>query len=162
MLILGEFLLTDTPKNMIFPYASQHPPYSNQQLSLKQQADAKISLPQRCGPSSVFLAPAACSVYLQLSPVFHLIGFGNCYKGTNGSQRCRAMETTSLCTLGTVNAASGMGLRVFFLSFVLDRDVESKSTIAATASRSNLFFARMYGAGQKPCFGLKPRNAFCA
>ena len=72
------------------------------------------------------------------------------------------METTSLCILGTVNATSEMGLRILFLSFLLDNDVESKSTIAATASRSNLFFARMYGASQKPCFGLKPRNAFCA
>ncbi len=67
-----------------------------------------------------------------------------------------------LCTLGSVNETSEMGLRFVFLSFLLDRDEESKSTIAATASRSNLFFARMYGAGQKPCFGLKPRDAFCA
>jgi hypothetical protein len=71
------------------------------------------------------------------------------------------METTSLCTLGIVIGAREMGLRIPFPS-LLDGDEESKSTISVTASRSNLFFARMYGAGQKPCFGLKPRDAFCA
>ena len=68
-----------------------------------------------------------------------------------------AMETLSLSTRGIYR--EDMGLRLFFPFLRLDSDTECQCTIGASASRSNLFFARMYGASQKPCFGLKPRSS---
>jgi len=68
------------------------------------------------------------------------------------------METTSLSNTSSY-LESNEGFREWiFLILLLNPREDSPTVVAAGASRSNLFFSRMYGASAKPNLGLKPRN----
>lgn len=68
------------------------------------------------------------------------------------------METTSLSNPSSHPAEKFM--EYVFLTLLLNPREGSATVVAAGASRSNLFFSRMYGASAQPNFGLKPRDAF--
>jgi hypothetical protein len=70
------------------------------------------------------------------------------------------METTSLSNLGSHREPVEQFREWVFLTLLLDPQKGSPIAVAAGASRSNLFFSRMYGASAQPNFGLKPRDAF--
>ena len=70
------------------------------------------------------------------------------------------METDRLFSYNGHFARDRVNREILFLAFLLESDLDSPTVVAAGASRSNLFFSRMFGASAKPNFGLKPRNKF--
>jgi hypothetical protein len=70
------------------------------------------------------------------------------------------METTSLSKPGSHRESAERFRAYVFLTLLLNPYEGSPIVVAAGASRSNLFFSRMYGASAQPNFGLKPRDAF--
>ncbi|OLE58747.1 MAG: hypothetical protein AUG17_06065 [Crenarchaeota archaeon 13_1_20CM_2_53_14] len=50
--------------------------------------------------------------------------------------------------------------RALFLTLLLNPDQDSRTTVATGASRSNLFFSRMFGASLERRSGLGPRDAW--
>lgn len=67
------------------------------------------------------------------------------------------METISLSTPGGSKKFE-IGLNILFLAVLLDNEKISSMNVAATASRSNLFFTSLYGIGVKRHLGLKVRK----
>jgi len=47
-----------------------------------------------------------------------------------------------------------------FLTLPLDSDEGSPRVVATGASKSNLFFSRMFGASAEPRFGLTPKGQY--
>ena len=70
------------------------------------------------------------------------------------------METTSLSDPSNYRELAQRFREWVLLTLLLNPDEDSPIVVAAGASRSNLFFTRMYGASAQPNFGLKPRDAF--
>jgi len=50
--------------------------------------------------------------------------------------------------------------RSVFLTLPLDSDEGSPRVVATGASKSNLFFSRMFGASAEPRFGLTPKGQY--
>jgi hypothetical protein len=69
------------------------------------------------------------------------------------------METEILFSASGSRETVEVERGLLFLSLLLNPDVGSTSTVAPGASRSNLFFSKMYGASAKPNFGLNPRDS---
>ncbi len=67
------------------------------------------------------------------------------------------METSSLSTLSYTNRLE-TSMRILLFAILLNQREAAPTTVAATASRSNLFFSNMYGASADSKFGLKPKD----
>jgi hypothetical protein len=86
-------------------------------------------------------------------------GLGKYYK-RNLIPKLRApMETKRLFSASGSSETLEVERGILFLSLLLNPDVGSPSTVAPGASKSNLFFSKMYGASVKPNLGLKPRDS---
>ena len=68
-----------------------------------------------------------------------------------------AMETESLFSSSS-NPAGEIGGEILFLALLLTQVESSPTVVAAGASKSNLFFSRMFGASAEANFGPRPDN----
>jgi len=69
------------------------------------------------------------------------------------------METISLSSLNHTERLE-TGMRILLLAILFSQSEVAPTTVAATASKSNLFFSNMYGASADSKFGLKPKDQF--
>ena len=68
------------------------------------------------------------------------------------------METTCLFTPVNHAESARWAMQTIFLALLLNPKEGSPKTVATGASKSNLFFSRMFGASAEPRFALVPKS----